>query len=76
MEKSTCTEVAEGVTEAATNWMTVESRIEMYASWERCFKKVAEHAEGKATREKGAHQIEKRAHTDERSQTLFGEVCK
>ena len=48
-------EVAERVTEAVTSWMTVESSIELYASWEEWNRKAAELAESKTAEEKRAH---------------------
>ena len=44
---------------AVTSWMTVESRIETYASREEWFKKVAEHPERKTAKNKRAQHIEK-----------------
>ena len=44
---------------AVTSWMTVERRIETYASREEWFKKVAEHPEIKTAKEKRTQQIEK-----------------
>ena len=44
-------EVAETVAEAVSSWMTVASRIEIYAHGEAWLPKVAGHADQKAARE-------------------------
>ena len=51
--------VAERSTEAATSWMTVESRIQMHERGVEWFQKVAEHAETKTARETRAQQKDK-----------------
>ena len=50
--------VAERVAEAVSDWMTVESRIDIYVYWETWCRKVAEHAGRNAATEKRAQNME------------------